>query len=322
MRARPARRRLLASAGAALLALALLAGACGSDEGTPPTPMPAPPEVDVPYGAVTGCGPNDGDCGGSQELDIYRSEEAGPNPVIVWVHGGGFVGGDKAASLSAYAQPLLDDGWDIVAINYRLTTPEGQNRFPTALQDAKRAVRWVKANAAAQDWDPAAVAAMGHSAGGNLVELLAATSQDPALEAPDLPPELAAVDSSVIAEVALAPVTDLATFVQAPMFADAVRNYVGCERRCEEQLLNGSVQPHVGPDAAPVLAVHGADDGFAQPSQGELLQQAYEAAGIGDRFELIVVDDGPEEFRAHELDQRRWMDDIEDFLAEHRPDQG
>jgi acetyl esterase/lipase len=306
----------------ALLALlALLAAACGSDDAAPPpTSMAPPPEVDLAYGPVLGCGPDDQTCGGSQEVDIYRSDASGVHPVVLWLHGGGFVGGDKAGSLSAYVQPLLDEGWDVVAANYRLTTEDGQNPFPTALLDAKQAVRWIKANASAQGWDPNAVAAMGHSAGGNLVEMLAATAGDPALEPTDLPPELAAVDSSVIAAVALAPVSDLVEFVEQPMFTDAVRRYVQCGRNCDAQLLAGSVQTHVTADAAPILAIHGADDPWAAPSQGQLVQQAYDAAGIGDRFELIVVDDGPEEFRAHVPDLERWIGDVIDFLNDHLPD--
>mgnify|MGYP000653230476 CR=1 FL=1 len=42
-----------------------------------------------------------------------------------------------------------DDGWDIVSVNYRLTNPDDSNAFPAAVNDAKRVVRWVKANATA-----------------------------------------------------------------------------------------------------------------------------------------------------------------------------
>lgn len=323
----PRRRRtglghLLTGSSVALVALfvVLLAG-CGSDSDAtpPPTSLAPPPETDVPYGDAAGCAGTDVGCGGSQQLDIYRSSALGVHPVILWLHGGGFVAGDKSGSLSAYVQPLLDEGWDIVSANYRLTTEDGQNAYPAALTDAKRAVRWIKANAAAQGWDPNAVAAMGHSAGGNLVEMLAVTSNNPELEPTDLPPELQAVDSSIIAAVALAPVSDLETFVQQPMFTDAVHRYVDCETKCTKQLRSASVQTHVDATAAPVLAIHGADDPWADPGQGRLVQQAYEDAGIGDRFQLIVVDDGPEEFRAHIPDLERWIGDISSFLDAHLP---
>lgn len=307
---------------ASVLVLLALATACGSDDAAPgPTTMPAPPEVDIPYGPASGCDGIDGDCGGSQLLDIYRSGENGPNPVLVWVHGGGFVGGDKTGTLSQYLEPLLDDGWDIVSVNYRLSTANGENEFPAGLLDVKRAVRWVKANAAAQDWDPEAVGAIGVSAGGNLVQMLAVTSGDESLEPPadELPADLAAVDSSIIAAVAMAPVSDLATFGQVDFFTEAARWYTGCSTDCAAQLAVGSVQTHVTADAAPILAIHGADDIVAGPSQGEMVQQAYDAAGIGDRFKMIVVDDGPKKFRGHDVDLERWIGDISDFLDAQLP---
>ena len=310
---------------AAVLSVLTATAACGSGDdpaGTPPpTTLAPPPEVDIPYGDAAGCDGIDGDCGGSQLLDIYRSDESGPNPVLVWVHGGGFVGGDKAGTLSQYLQPLLDDGWDIVAVNYRLTTPDGENVFPTGLRDVKRAVRWVKANAAAQDWDPASVAAIGVSAGGNLVQMLAVTSGDESLEPPaeELPADLQVVDSTIIAAVAISPVSDLSTFGQVPFFTDAARRYIGCSTDCAAPLAAGSVQTHVTADAAPILAIHGADDIVAAPSQGELVQQAYDDADIGGRFEMIVVDDGPKRFLGHDLDIERWIGDISGFLDDQRP---
>ena len=309
----------------ACLAVAVLVASCSSndpDATAPPTSLAPPAEVDIPYGPVAGCDGIDGDCGGSQLLDIYRSEEDGPNPVVVWVHGGGFVGGDKSGSLSQYVQPMLDEGWDIVSINYRLSLENGDNAFPTGLLDVKRAVRWVKANAAAQDWDQAAVAAMGISAGGNLVEMLAVTSGDESLEPPaqDLPPELQAVDSSIIGAVALSPVSDMATFQNLEFFSRAAALYLDCTGDCSEQVAAGSVQTHVSPSAAPILAIHGSLDTVAAPSQGTVVQQAYDAAGIGDRFTMIIVEDGPEQDRGHSPDLERWAGDVLDFLDDQRPE--
>jgi len=304
------------------LLLVPLAACSDDDDGTPPpTTLAPPPEANVPYGDGVEC-PGDPSCGGAQSLDIYRSDEDGPNPVVLFVHGGGFVGGDKAGSISEYLQPLLDDGWDIVSANYHLTTDSGEHGYPVALLETKRAVRWIKANAAAQDWDPAAVAAMGHSAGGNLVEMLAVTAGDPELEPTDLPPELAAVDSSVIAAVSLSAVSDLAGFSAQGMFTDAVRRYLGCRETCSDAAFAGaSVWSHVTPEAAPILAFHDTQDPLAPPEQGTMVQEAYDAAGIGDRFEMVTIDDGPEEFRGHVPDLERWIDQIEEFLDEHLPEQ-
>lgn len=310
----------------------LVLGGCGlfkGDKGVPPpTSMAAPPEVDIPYGPALGCpGPgSDSDCGGSQTLDIYRADGSSkpnpdpsqPRPVAIWIHGGGFIAGDKLGTLSRYYEPLLKSGWDIVAINYRLSQND-ENAFPIPVQDVKRAVRWVKANATAQGWDPNAVASIGHSAGGNLSEMLAVTANNPALEAPELPPELQAVDSSVIASVGVAAVSDMRMFQATGFFTQAVHDYLGCTEGCDSLLDQASVQTHVDSESAPILAIHGVDDPWAQPSQGELVQAAYVKAGIADRFELIVVTDGPPEFRSHDVDIQRWISDIESFLDDHLP---
>ncbi len=276
--------------------------------------MPTPPEADIAYGPDTGCEGSDEDCGGSQTLDIYRSEEPGPNPVIVYFHGGGFVSGDKQDSISKYLQAALDDGWDIVSANYRLTTTEGQNQFPAAVNDAKRVVRWVRANAADQDWDPDNVASMGHSSGGNLAAMLAVTSDEPGLEDPDLPTELAAVPSSVIAAVALNPVADLTLLGSTPEWAEAIQHYTGCVENCTAAFQQGSVQVHVDETSAPILAIFGGKDMIAPKGHGLLVQNEYQRHGIGDRFQMIVVEDGPEEFQGHAIDFERYTDTMLEFL--------
>jgi acetyl esterase/lipase len=296
-------------------ALALVTTGCGLFDDSPPGTLAFPEEVDIAYGGDEGCNGTselDDACGGSQTLDIYRGEGDGPRPVALWVHGGGFVGGDKGVGVSDDFQTLLDDGWDIVAINYRVSTEEGENRWPVPLQDVKQAVRWVKANAEDNDWDPDRVAAIGHSAGGNLVGMLATTANVAELEPADLPDDLAEVDSSIIAAIAVKPVTDLDLYSQSP-FGETVATYLGCID-CPDLIAAGSVQTHVDGDSAPILGIYGVDDPFAAPDQGRILREAYQAAGIADRFELIVVDDGPRDERGHDPGVDRFIDRITQFL--------
>ena len=242
--------------------------------------------------------------------------------MLLWFHGGGFVAGDKSGDVSAYLNAALDDGWDILAVNYRLTTADGENEFPTAIQDAKRSARWVKANAADQDWDPNNVAAMGESAGGNIAATLAASTNQAELEPTDLPAELsgsatAPIDSTVIASIALIPVTDLALFAQNDVWGDLVNRYVGCSsntKLCEAGYALGSVQTHVTAQSQPLLSLHGIDDPLAAPQQGVLLGDAYSTAGILPRFSQIVVSDGPERYQGHEVDYERFVGTFLEFL--------
>jgi acetyl esterase/lipase len=101
-------------------------------------------------------------------LDLYLPGQPGPHPVVVLVHGGGWLQGSK----EGYRQigPMLAaHGYAGCAINYRLA-PEFP--YPAAMDDCQRAVRWVRAHGAEYGIDGKRVAAMGDSAGGHLVALI------------------------------------------------------------------------------------------------------------------------------------------------------
>jgi acetyl esterase/lipase len=116
----------------------------------------------------------------AQKLDIYLPESGfGPFPVIVSIHGGAFMGCDKA---DAQVMPMLEGlprGYAVVAINYRLS---GEAKFPALVQDAKAAIRWIRANAARFGFDPQRIAAWGGSAGGYQASMLGVTAGVPELE--------------------------------------------------------------------------------------------------------------------------------------------
>ena len=111
----------------------------------------------------------------AQKLDIYLPEEGnGPFRVIISIHGGAFMFGDKA---DEQVNPMLEGlkhGYAVVSINYRLS---GEALFPKNINDVKAAIRWVKANAATYKMNPDKIAVWGGSAGGNL-SALAGTSGD------------------------------------------------------------------------------------------------------------------------------------------------
>jgi acetyl esterase/lipase len=110
----------------------------------------------------------------SQKLDIYLPEDSkGPSPVIIAIHGGAFMGCDKA---DMQVLPMLEGlkrGYAVIAINYRLSW---QAQFPALVQDAKAAVRWVRANAPRYHLNPDKIAAWGGSAGGYLSVMLGTSS--------------------------------------------------------------------------------------------------------------------------------------------------
>jgi len=132
----------------------------------------------------------------AQKLDIYwPSEGNGPFPVIVSIHGGAFLGGDKRDGQIVPMLAGLERGFAVVGVNYRLS---GEAKFPALVQDVKGAIRWLRANASKNLLDPARIATWGGSAGGYL-SLMAGVSagvpelSDPSLGNPDQPDTVQAV---------------------------------------------------------------------------------------------------------------------------------
>lgn len=116
----------------------------------------------------------------TQKLDLYLPNDGeGPFPVILAIHGGGFMEGDKTGE---DIEPMLEGvnrGYAVAAVNYRLS---GEALFPAAISDVKAAVRYVKANAEAYNLDPDKIAVWGSSAGGHLAALAGTSGDDETLE--------------------------------------------------------------------------------------------------------------------------------------------
>jgi acetyl esterase/lipase len=120
----------------------------------------------------------------AEKLDLYLPSGNGPFPLVIMIHGGGFMMGDKSdgAGLSGLDQ-LVAAGYAVASINYRLS---GEATYPAQINDAKAAVRFLRANAAQYKLNPDKFAAFGASAGGNLAALLGTTCGVKELEGEDL----------------------------------------------------------------------------------------------------------------------------------------
>jgi acetyl esterase/lipase len=121
------------------------------------TPIPFPPtQANVPYGSHE-----------RQVLDFYKAKSDKPTPLLFFIHGGGWTHGDKntIGGVKAY----LDAGVSVVAINYRYTSQaQAAGVVPPVkapLEDAARALQFVRSKAAEWNIDKARVAASGGSAG-------------------------------------------------------------------------------------------------------------------------------------------------------------
>lgn len=146
----------------------LVSSALSPTAAQPPADLPAPSEdaqVKVWHNVSYVPGSNDY----RQKMDVVVPKKGGPFPIIVWIHGGAWLQGDKE---KAPVEPLLVKGYAAASINYRLST---QAPFPAQIQDCKTAIRFLRAHAKELNIDPNRVGAWGMSAGGHLVAMLATT---------------------------------------------------------------------------------------------------------------------------------------------------
>jgi len=98
---------------------------------------------------------------------IYQpARGAGPAPILVYVHGGGFMTGHRAET-AADLRWFADNGWLVVSVDYRLFAPD-EATWDKAMQDAACGLIWAHRNAARFEGDPDRLALLGDSAGGNL----------------------------------------------------------------------------------------------------------------------------------------------------------
>lgn len=115
-------------------------------------------------------------------LDLFRSGDTDNAPVLVFVHGGGFVTGDKSLPRLPFYENVgrfaAEEGWIGVTINYRMAP---DNMWPAGAEDVARVIAWLRENVAAHGGDPRRIFLMGQSAGAvHVATYLAVRSVQPA----------------------------------------------------------------------------------------------------------------------------------------------
>ena len=109
--------------------------------------------------------------------DLYLPKGAGPFPMLVGVHGGGWVQGARG-QFQHWGKYLAARGMALFAISYRFATAK-QKTFPHAVQDVLAAIQFVRGNAKEFNIAPDRIGVFGHSAGGNLGALAALGGRSP-----------------------------------------------------------------------------------------------------------------------------------------------
>jgi acetyl esterase/lipase len=216
------------------------------------------------------------------KLDLYLPEKAdGPLPVIVWIHGGAWLGGSKD---NPPALPLAARGYAVASINYRLSQ---HARYPAQIQDCKAAIRWLRANARTYRLNPDRIGVWGASAGGHLVALLGTTAGVKELEGDG---DNAGQSSRVQAVVDWFGPSDFRT-IGGQAGPDSQLDHAAADSP-EAKLIGGRIGDnkdkaakaspvtYVTKEAAPFLIMHGDKDRVVPYAQSEELAEALRKAGV------------------------------------------
>jgi acetyl esterase/lipase len=272
----PAAARRSAGLLAASLTMALALGSCAPA-------LPAPDHADVAYASLSP----------SQKLDLYLPEGPGPFPLVINIHGGGFMMGDKGMLDAPIAEALLARGIAVASIDYRLS---GEARFPAAIEDAKAAVRFLRANAGRYRLDPERFLAFGQSAGGNLASLVGTTGNAAVFDAPALGNP--GVSSKVSAVIDWFGPSDFALMDRQAKAqgcppdhgaADSPEStYLGAPiATVPDKVKAANPVTYIDPADPPFLLQKGSEDCLVPVGQSQVLADALNKAGVPAQLEIL-----------------------------------
>ena len=144
--------------------------------GSPPARADYTVQTGVSYAASSPSNP------ALNQLDLYLPDGQAKElrPVVVWVHGGAWMTGDKSNRMTDKAKLFTDAGYILVSVNYRLspditesqTFPANRITYPVHPNDLSASLSWISRNIASYGGDPDALLLAGHSAGAHLVSLV------------------------------------------------------------------------------------------------------------------------------------------------------
>jgi len=235
------------------------------------------------------------------QLDLHVPAGDGPFPVVFWVHGGGWTSGSRvwlpdSIAPFGFHQRLVDRGYAVADVDYRLAA---EISYPAQLTDVQDAIRWVRAHAAHYRLDPDRFATLGESAGGQLAALAGL---------------LGAGDTAVQAVVDWYGVSDFLALEGRDDPNDNVARYLGAPLPAVAEIAREASPVHrVHPGAPPFLAVHGTEDRIVPYAQSLALASALNAVGV--RCDVVPAEDGDHCFVGY-ADIGGLIDASADFLDE------
>lgn len=231
--------------------------------------------------------PFSGDGTAGPKLDLFRIRDVtfhAAQPLIIWLHGGGWMSGDKSRGVERIF-PLVRAGFVGASVQYRLSQ---EAIFPAQIHDAKCAVRFLRHHARQYNIDPQRIGVWGASAGGHLASLLAVTGETRALDGARGWPE---TSSAVQAACSWYGPSDLNWMDQFPpgvtpalpsMTIDSAEGRLVGGPVSERQELVAMANPvrYVHPAVPPILLMHGDRDNYVPLASSERLHSALIAKSV------------------------------------------
>lgn len=217
------------------------------------------------------------------KLDVYRRRDVQtPVPTLVYIHGGGWVGGTKEQSILSVL-PYLEAGWNVVNVEYRLARV---SPAPAAVEDCRCALRWVIRHAKEQGFDTSKIVLTGHSAGGHLALITGMLPAAAGLERICPGNE----DLNVAAIVNWYGITDVADLLDGPNMKTYAVAWLGSMLDRVEVARRVSPMTYVRAGLPPVLTIHGDADPTVPYSHAVQLHKALDQAKVKNR--LLTIQGG------------------------------
>jgi acetyl esterase/lipase len=208
------------------------------------------------------------------QLDAFVPKADGEHPAVLVVHGGSWRSGNRM-QLRTYARMLANMGHCCFCIDYRLAP---DHKFPAQIDDCRTAVKWIRENAVKYKVDSGRVGAIGYSAGGHLVSLLATTGEAPSEENGN-------VDTRIQAAAAGGAPTDFRTFDDNGKWAEYWMG--GDLDSVPEKFHQASSVAFVDADDAPVFFFNGTADELVSVKWSKDCHDALKAVGVKTEMHLI-----------------------------------
>lgn len=225
------------------------------------------------------------------QLDLVLPAGPGPHPVVLCFHGGAWTGGNRKELTAPSVQipgitpspsrevgimeNLARRGYAAATVSYRLAP---KAKFPSQIEDAKTAVRFLRANAAKYDLDTDRFAAMGFSAGGHLALLLGTTDSSAGFDGT----EHADQSSKVQCVIDFFGPTDMTLYSETPgVMASFIVPFLGKECLTDEKCCKrASPMEYVSKTSAPTLFIHGTMDVVVPVVHSEKMYKKMKETGV------------------------------------------